>query len=295
MSWQAHALSFVLRHTFKPRLARAQTMEQIRKVFDVPPTPMPSACGAVRGVVGGIPGEWVTASGVKPVATLLYLHGGGYIACSPQTHRPVTSAFALAGFRTFAPEYRLAPEHPFPAGLADALAAYRALLIDTAAQRIVVAGNSAGGGLALALLLSLRDLGLPLPAAAALFSPLTDLACTGSSIRENSQRCAMFSSDSVPRAAERYLGDRDRHLPLASPLYAQLHALPPLLIHVGANETLLDDSRRLAERAAAAGTRVELKVWPAVPHVWQLMHRWIPEGRESLEQAGDFLRRHAAA
>jgi acetyl esterase/lipase len=176
----------------------------------------------------------------------------------------------------------------------DAVAVYRGLLADTPSNRIVVAGDSAGGGLALALLLSLRDQGVSLPAAAALFSPLTDLASTGNSIRENSRRCAMFDSESIPRAAERYLGERDRRTPLASPLYADLRGLPPLLIHVGVNETLLDDSRRLAERAQAAGTQVESKVWPAVPHVWQLMHRWIPEGRESLAEASSFLHRYSS-
>jgi len=295
MSWQAHTLSFLLRRTFKPRLARARTIEQVRKAFHFGTPPLPASCDAVPDVVGGVSGEWVTARGVKPAATMLYLHGGGYIACSPQSHRAATSAFALAGFRTFSPDYRLAPEHPFPAAVDDAVAVYRGLLADTAANRIVVAGDSAGGGLALALLLSLRDQGVPLPAAAALFSPLTDLAATGNSIRDNSRRCAMFNSESISRAAEHYLGDRDRHMPLASPLYADLRGLPPLLIHVGANETLLDDSRRLAERAQAAGAQIELKVWPAVPHVWQLMHRWIPEGRESLAQASSFLRRYSAA
>lgn len=295
MSWQAHTLSFLLRRTFKPRLARAQTMEQIRKVFQAGTPPLPANCSAIPDVVGGVAGEWVTVGGVKPAATMLYLHGGGYIACSPQSHRPATSAFALAGFRTFVPDYRLAPEHPFPAAVEDAIAVYRGLLADLPSNRIVVAGDSAGGGLALALLLSLQEQGLPLPAAAALFSPLTDLAATGNSIRENSRRCAMFNTESIPRAAQRYLGDADRRIPLASPLYADLRGLPPLLIHVGANETLLDDSLRLAELARAAGLQVESKVWPAVPHVWQLMHRWIPEGRESLAQASSFLLRYSAA
>jgi acetyl esterase/lipase len=291
-SWQAKATSFVLRHWFKPRLARTPDALAARKVMSGgPAVPVPRGVRVVSGTVGGVEGEWLTADGVPTIATLLYLHGGGYFACTPQTHRSVTSAFALAGFKTFAPAYRLAPEHPFPAGLDDAVAAYRGLLESHTPQQLVVAGDSAGGGLSMALLLSLRERGMPLPAAAVLFSPFVDLAATGESARTNSARCAMFDSTSFGRAAQYYLGERDRLQPLASPLYAELRGLPPLLIHVGADETLLDDSRRLAERAQRAGVKTEIKIWPAVPHVWQLFGRWIPEGRSSLREAGMFFAR----
>jgi monoterpene epsilon-lactone hydrolase len=290
-SWQAKTTSFVLRHWFKPRLQRATDAIAARQVMTGPAMPPPHGAQATPGSVGGVAGEWMTAEGVPTIATLLYLHGGGYFACTPQTYRPVTAAFALAGFKTFAPEYRLAPEHRFPAGLEDAIAAYRGLLQDHAPRQVVVAGDSAGGGLSMALLLSLRERGIPLPAAAVLFSPFVDLAATGESTRSNSERCAMFDSESFGRAAQYYLGDGDRCAPLASPLCADMHGLPPLLIHVGADETLLDDSRRLAERAQRAGVKVELKIWPAVPHVWQLFQRWIPEGRTSLREAGMFFAR----
>ncbi|HKU17616.1 MAG TPA: alpha/beta hydrolase [Steroidobacteraceae bacterium] len=295
MSWQARSTSFVLRHWFKPRLARAPDAPALRRVMNGPTRPPPRGTQAAAGTVGGVAGEWMVADAEPTVATLLYLHGGGYFACTPQTHRPVTASFALAGFRTFAPAYRLAPEHPFPAGIEDAVAAYRGLLQDHAPHQLVVAGDSAGGGLAVALLLSLRERGIPQPAAAALFSPFVDLAATGESARNNSERCAMFTSESFGRAAQFYVGDGDRRAPLASPLYADLRGLPPLLIHVGADETLLDDSRRLAERAQRAGVKVELEIWPAVPHVWQLFHRWIPEGRSSLREAGMFLAREVGA
>jgi acetyl esterase/lipase len=157
---------------------------------------------------------------------------------------------------------------------------------------LLLAGDSAGGGLVMAVMVSLREQGMTLPAAAVLFSPFVDLAGTGESVQRNRALCAMFTADSFSRAAQFYVGDRDRCHPLASPLYAELHGLPPLLIHVGEDETLLDDSRRLTARARQAGVPVELKVWPAVPHVWQLLHRWIPEGRASLAESAAFFARH---
>jgi acetyl esterase/lipase len=223
---------------------------------------------------------------------LLYLHGGGYIACSPRSHRPITSAFARAGLRTFAPDYRLAPEHPFPAAVEDALAVYCALSAETEPRRIVLAGDSAGGGLSLALLLSLQQQGIALPAAVVLFSPLTDLTVSGGSVHSNRHRCAMFNQAILARVTAYYMGNRDPRSPLASPLYAQLRALPPLLIQVGEDETLRDDSVRLSERLRSTGNAAQLQVWPAVPHVWQLFHRFVPEGRHSLAAATGFMRAH---
>jgi acetyl esterase/lipase len=227
---------------------------------------------------------------------LLYLHGGGYFACSARTHRPFTTAFAKSGLRVYAPDYRLAPENPFPAGLNDAVAAWHAVRAQTgAATAMVIGGDSAGGGLALATMLKLRDGGAALPAAAALFSPLTDLIGIGASRQINDRRCAMFYGSGLARATEFYLAETggDPRDALASPLYADLRGLPPLLIHVGADETLRDDSTELAARARAAGVRVELTVWPVVPHVWQMFHAFVPEGRQSLAAASAFLRRAA--
>ena len=246
-------------------------------------------------VVKGIPGEWIESPN-STQAVLLYLHGGGYFGCSAETHRPVTVWFAQHGFRVFAPNYRLAPENPFPAAVDDAVSVYRGLLADGQVQQsLVVAGDSAGGGLALSLALALRASGSQLPAAAALFSPWTDLAATGESIRTNAARCAMFNGADIGPSARYYLGNTDPHNPLASPLYADLSDLPPLLIHVGADECLRDDSTRVAEKAAAAGVTVELKVWPVVPHAWQLAHQLLPEARQSLKESCEFLRRHTSA
>jgi acetyl esterase/lipase len=289
-SWQAHLISFMLRHILKPRLAKASTIEQTRAAFRGSKTPLPSGCSIQASHVGAVPGEWVTSSRTETAGTLLYLHGGGYVACSPYTYRPITTAFACGGLRTFAPDYRLAPEHRFPAGLDDAISVYRALLTETEARRIVLAGDSAGGGLSLALLLSLQEQNLPLPAATVLFSPLTDLTVSGASARSNSRRCAMFNEAILQKVAGHYLGDLDPRQPLASPLFATLQRLPPLLIHVGADETLLDDSLRLIERLRAAGNDVQSQVWATVPHVFPLFHRLLPEGREALASAIGFMR-----
>jgi monoterpene epsilon-lactone hydrolase len=239
-------------------------------------------------------GEWAKASAGAAVARLFYIHGGAYFTGAPKSYRPITGALARAGFDVFAPSYRLAPKDMFPAALDDVVAAY----LDFAArdQRpIAVAGDSAGGGLALALMISLRERGAPLPRAAALFSPWTDLAVTGASARDNEGRDPIFTRRALKLAARQYLGKANARDPLASPLYADLRGLPPLLLHVGANELLLDDARRLAERAAAAGGAVELKIWPVVPHLWQLGSAFMPEARRSLAEAAAFLARHMRA
>ena len=188
------------------------------------------------------------------------------------------------------PDYRLAPEHPFPAALEDALACYRWLLSrGSAAREIALAGDSAGGGLALAALLALKDAGEPLPAAAACLAPWTDLAATGDSVRSNSEADAWVYGDAVAAGAGLYLGNTPATHPLASPLYGELRGLPPLLIHVSDSELLRDDGLRLAERARRAGVPVRLRMWRDLPHVWQGFVPFIPEARESLEEIAAFL------
>lgn len=286
-SIQAHAATWIIKHRLKPRLSHARDMAEIRRLLTTPEMRIPREIRITAGRVAGVPGEWVEKTGAAD-PTLLYLHGGGYFACSAETHRPITVAYAKLGFRVFAPDYRLAPEHPFPAALEDALAVYRALLAEAGPPAI--SGESAGGGLTLATLLSLRESGTPLPAAAALFSPWTDLAATGASLQTNDRRCAMFFGADIAKAAGRYVGGGDPRNPLISPLYADLAGLPPLLIHVGSDEVLLDDSTRLADRARAAGVNVELKIWPVVPHAWQLAYPQVPEARQSLAEAAAFLK-----
>lgn len=294
-SWQARAFSSLLRLTFKRRLGASTDIAGARAVLNSGRFRTPREARITPASPGGVPGEWISWPGHEEGPTLLYLHGGGYFACSPKTHRAVTAFFAQQGFRVFVPDYRLAPEHPFPAAVDDALAVYAALLESGIPPgRLVVSGDSAGGGLALALMLRIKEAQLPMPAAAALFSPLTDLAASGDSIVSNSKRCAMFFGPRIRIGAEFYLAGSDPRAPLASPLYADLSGLPPLLVHVGNDEVLLDDSTRLADRARVAGVPVILRIWPAVPHVWQLFHRYIPEGRQSLLEAVSFLKQKTA-
>ena len=288
-SWQAHLTVLFLKVYVKRRLRRETDIKAARKALGAVKHKVPPGVAAVSSSVGGVAGEWLRPTSGKATGTLLYLHGGGYFACSPETHRPITGGFARRGLNVFAPDYRLAPEHPFPAAIDDGVAVYRGLLASgILATDLTIAGDSAGGGLTLAVLLSLREAGDPLPAAVMLYSPWTDLAGTGESLRTNTERDAMFRGEGMERAAAPYLAGADPKNPLASPLYADLHGLPPILIHAGSYEVLLDDSTRLAERARAAGTDITLRTWPVVPHVWPLFR--MPESGVSLDEAAGFLR-----
>ena len=223
---------------------------------------------------------------------VLYLHGGGYFFGSPQTHRQLALGMAQhCRAPVFSLDYRLAPEHRCPAALEDAVAAFRWLSRTYPQRRIVIAGDSAGGGLAIATAVALREQGHALPAAIITFSPWTDLALTGASVEANDRRCAMFTAKGVREAAKFYLGDTDGRDPRASPLYADLSKLPPLLIFAGTDEVLRDDSTRFADKARQQGVDVELHVVAGVPHIWPIFARILPEGRQSLMQVENFVAR----
>jgi acetyl esterase/lipase len=243
---------------------------------------------------GGVPAEWVSAEGSAADRAVLYLHGGGYIIGSVRTHRVLMAGLSQAsGARVLGLEYRLAPEHPFPAPVEDAVAAYRWLLAEGYdAANIAVAGDSAGGGLTVSVMVQLRYLGLPMPGAAVCFSPWVDLEGVGESMDTNAEIDPMVQQEGLAFMAQLYLDGCDPRAPLAAPLYADLRGLPPALIQVGSAETLLDDSTRLAENARAAGGDVELDVWEDMIHVWQLFAPMLPEGWEALAQAGEFIERH---
>ena len=247
---------------------------------------------------GGVPAEWVAAPGVSPGRVLLYFHGGAYQIGSPANLRHLVALLSgAAGARALSVDYRLAPEHPFPSAIEDALAAYRWLLasgIDPAL--IAVAGDSAGGGLALGALVALRDAGDPMPAGAVMLSPWTDLALTGESLRTRAAVEMMVNPEGLPETASLYLAGADPRHPYASPLYADLRGLPPLLIHVGDAEVILDDSTRLAARASEAGVEVSLEIWDEMPHVFPAFAGLLPEADQAIERIGAWLdQRYPAA
>jgi acetyl esterase/lipase len=225
----------------------------------------------------------------------LYLHGGWYVFGSAATYRELIGRLSLAtGMWVLAPDYRLAPEHPFPAAVDDAVAAYRWLLgIGIEPGRIVIAGDSAGGGLAMATLVALSDAGDQLPAAAVLLSPAIDLTCSGDSYTSRATSDPLFTREQVVTLVAHYLAGADPTSPLASPIYADLAGLPPLLVHVGSDEVLLDDSTRLAERARAAGVEVDLKVWDGMWHGFQrFAGREVVEAQDSIDLIGAFAKKH---
>lgn len=297
MSWRNRVLTWMLRRWIKPASLRDLDVAASRARTQRVPFGAKLAAGWRLRVEDRFPlrGDWIEPIEPSHAARwrcVLYLHGGGYTAMSPRTHRGLTSRLATwSDASLFALDYRLAPEHPFPAAVDDAVAAYRALIAaGMHASRIVVAGDSAGGGLALALLLVLRDAGDQLPAGAVLFSPWTDLAATGKSIVDNDATDPLFFGSWVGRQARHYLGNTPATNPLASPVYADLTGLPALLIQVSDCEVLLDDSRRVAENATRSGVATTLRIWHGVPHGWQIFAPILPEGSDALRESGLFIR-----
>ncbi len=242
--------------------------------------------------IGAVPAEWVVASGAADDRIVLYLHGGGYVMGSINTHRELASRLSrAAAARVLLIDYRLAPEHPHPAAVEDAVSAYRWLLArGVTPSHLAIAGDSAGGGLTVATLVALRDAGVPLPAAAVCLSPWVDLEGLGESMSTRAAVDPMVQREPLQRLAALYLDGQDPRTPLAAPLHADLRGLPPLLIQVGDAETLLDDATRLAERARAAGVDVTLEPWPEMIHVWQLFANMLPEGQQAIDNIGAFLR-----
>ncbi len=297
MSWQNWSLCTFLRMTAKPMSFNGLDVKALRamekQTLSVPMTP---SGWRVREVQEPVRGEWIEPKSPfknGPTArTIFYVHGGGYFFGSPRSHRPITLALTMgAEARCFSLDYRLAPEHPFPAAFDDTLAAYRQLLKDgIPADRIVVAGDSAGGALVLAMMVALRKAKDPMPKAAVCFSPWTDLAGTGESLTTNNLRDPLVFGESLKESARHYLGKTSADHPMASPLYADLKGLPPILIHASEIEVLRDDSTRFAERARKAGVKVRLKLWRDTCHDWQVYAPQLPEAAESLGEASAFIR-----
>jgi epsilon-lactone hydrolase len=289
-----------IKHVIGPMLKaiRATPLETRRPQFEavMSQTELPPDVEIEEVEAGGVPCEWLRRAGAAQEPSpgvILYLHGGGYTEGSARADRMFTAPLArVSGQAILSVNYRLAPEHPFPAGLEDALAAYRWWLsTGRAPGSLILAGFSAGGGLALAMLVALRDAGDPLPAGAILLSPATDLAASGASHSTNVEHDLLVTPAGIAEMRTCYLGERDPRTPLASPLYADVQGLPPFLIQVGSDELLRDDSTQVAQRAQAVGVPVTLHIGEGMWHGWQATAAIMPfpEAQVAWQQMGDFV------
>jgi acetyl esterase/lipase len=293
MSGRAELLRLGLRLLKKRQSPQQVAIATVRRRLEriepfVPRAPAGTRTAAIDA--GGVNAVHIAVRQARSDRCVLYFHGGAYAIGSATLFRDFTWRIgAAARARVLYFDYRLAPEHPFPAAVEDAVAVYRWLAGRLDPRRIAFVGDSAGGGLALATLYKLRDEGFALPSAAVAVSPWTDLALTGASLRSNAAADPMLNVTHLPALADGYLAGADPRHRYASPLYGDASGLPPTLIHVGSDEILRDDAVRMAERLRAAGCDVEIEVWPRMPHVWHLYARILPEGRRAIERIGAFL------
>jgi epsilon-lactone hydrolase len=273
------------------------TLQERRAFFAAAAGPPPAGTTVDAVDADGVPAEWVTAAGVTGQRAVLFFPGGAYHVGSLATLRHLVALVSdAAQARVLDVGYRLAPEHPFPAAVHDALTAYRWLLArGVTPGQIAIAGNSSGGGLALALLVALRDADEPMPAAAVAISPWTDMEIRGGSRRTRAAADRMTTPDGLKEAADWYLAGQDPRHRYASPVHADLQGLPPVLIHVGDAEILLDDSTRFAARARAAGVEVTLEVWDEMPHCWHTFAGFLPEADRAIERIGTWLQERIPA
>ncbi len=290
---KSRAVASIIRHLRSGPTVESIEVEQYRtllensaKVFKVDPGTRISPVS-----VDHVPGAWITPDKTSSNHVILYLHGGGFMGGSINTHKDLGARIAAAaGVRLLMPEYRLAPEHPFPAGLTDAVTAYTWLLDHhVSPEHLVVAGDSAGGGLAMSLLLKLKQENIPLPRAAVLISPWADLACTGDSHQLNLGKDPMLNSKLLVSTAAHYADKAQLSHPLVSPIHGDLSGLCPLLIQVGSWEVLLNDSVTLAARAKEAGVEVTLEIWDEMFHVWHYFARYMDQARDAIDGIGEWI------
>ncbi len=244
-------------------------------------------------VIDGVPAERITPEGARHDKVLYYLHGGAYALCSLKTHRRLIARLAkAAGITAYAMEYRMAPEHVYPAALDDAVKGYVWLLHQGyKPEDIVIAGDSAGGGLAMSTLFKLRDLGIAQPAAAVLLSPWADLEGSGESNKRTRRRDSLLHNEGLLWHGRLYAGETDLRDPFISPIYGDCDGLPPIMIQVGELELIYNDSTRMAEKAASCGIEVELVEWGHTFHVWQIYDFMLPEATESIKQMGEYMKK----
>jgi monoterpene epsilon-lactone hydrolase len=293
MSIQLVFVNAFLRFQVKRRFRKkpdVMTLRDLMKGLAVPRVPKRIKAESID--LGGVPTERVSAQNARDTYAILYIHGGGFVVGSPQTHRPLTCRLAeQTGVPVYAIDYRLAPEHPFPAGLDDCVSAYRALVAKgIAPSHIVVGGDSAGGNLVLALALKLKNLGLPQPAALVCLSPVTDLLESAPSHASNGQSDQLFDPRAFATLGPTYCAGHDLGDPLVSPRRGDPTGLPPTLFHASEVEMLRDDSVLMADRMRKAGVDVTIEIWPKVPHVWQAMADILPEGRAAIVKLSAFIK-----
>ena len=266
---------------------RRAGMDTNAKTFPLDPSIAVEAVAA-----NGVKAEWTTAPGADAKRVVLYLHGGGYVFGSILSHRHLVASIGReARCRTLALDYRLAPEHPFPAPVEDTVAAYRFLLESGIESRhITLAGDSAGGGLVVAAMVAIRDAGLNQPACGWATSPWVDMEALGETFTTRAHTDPTVSRDTIKDIASTYLNGADPRSPLAAPIYADLHGIAPLLIHVGAAETLLDDALQLAGKAGAADVPVRLEIWPEMIHVWHVFHPMLAAGRRAVAEGATYIK-----
>jgi monoterpene epsilon-lactone hydrolase len=254
--------------------------------------PLPPDVSVQPVVANGVRAEWTSTPDADPSSAILYLHGGGYVICSLDSHRHLVAEIGRAsGTRTLAIDYRLAPENPFPAPVEDTVAAYRYLLASgLKPNRIALAGDSAGGGLVIGAMLAIREAGLPPPGCGWCISPWVDMEALGESFTDRAAADPTVQRETIRMMAQWYLGSADPRHPHAAPIYGDLRALPPLLIQVGAAETLLDDSVALARKAGVADVLVDLQIWPEMIHIWHIYFPMLSAGRRAIASGGTFVR-----
>jgi acetyl esterase/lipase len=273
--------------TGRPIEERRRQMDQMAAVGH-----LPRDCSVEAVDAGGVPAEWIKVKDASKHKAIFYLHGGGYVIGSLTSHRQLVAYIARAtGSTALSIDYRLAPEHPFPAAIEDAVTGYRWLLRQGfSPKRIVIAGDSAGGGLTIATLLALREKGDPLPAAGIGLSPWVDLTCSSETYRTKAHTDPIVTEEGIQEFVALYLAGQDPKTPLASPLFADLTGLPPLLIQVGSEEVLLEDSIGLDKKARACGVDSRLEVWEEMIHVWHSFSPILKEGREAINRIGEYFK-----
>ena len=295
-SLRSYAIRLVVKYWIAPKFNLTTTVKEQRAAFEGigKLTILPFKTKIQPVTVGGVSAKWISVANVAEDCVVLYLHGGAYNIGSSNIYRDIAARISKAsGAKVLLIDYRLAPEHPFPAAIEDATIAYRWLLENGfSPQNIAISGDSSGGGLTIATLVSLRDSGEALPAAAVVLSPWTDLEGTGESITKHVQADPFLTPEWLQFMAKHYIGNNSPRTALISPIYADLHDLPPILIQVGTDEILLSDSRRLAERVREAGIDTTLDVWENMWHVWHFFAGQLPEGKCAMDKIGAFIRNH---